>query len=580
MDNSGVAVEGKAGLCNSKCGYCGGSPVSRQASSKPCGYNCLVNPDKAMKPLTTMDPSLLSPPTVSENPDDPLLPFNKKPVNMFQFNIDDPGVFLRCENGFNHFPCERNLFVKCTGKYSFTAHEVNCPDNAIIGEKIKVNVENSHFGCGPCPLGFNYLKGYESRTYSTSLGGYYNVPTINDCRSKCDKLGCFTFAYSPTSRSCKLHSVRRVALSKPVYKDYRICVKEENDACKTALNNKLEQDAPPPIPNKDYKCINAAEGKWYWTTKVCESEGKEFEVDPNLQTNIDFFNLMTDSSITSTQSRLRWANRCNRQFLGKPPYSETNTLVESTSTWNTGTNAEKLAKASIILLDFLSHQETGEKENVHCPQMSSQTLAMAIIKDVNDDTNAFDIFIAGNMNIPFNKNNPEDSSYLNSRLGKIHNIVRAEFAGLRDIFILYPDATTFGGKAGTSFHHAEMQIVKYFSANQPSKKISFMGVSKPPCCNCNTVLRRVKADLTNAYEAGLYKGQIISANLEYNNKDPTACGTDLTKCSGIPELLKDVPVASGKGSDKCETKDDPPLKYWCGSQYYAQGGIAGLPGTE
>ena len=133
VDDAGSAVEGSVGLCNAKCGYCAGSPVSRDSSSKPCGYNCLINPYKVMEPLnpTEMDPALLTPPTVTENSNDPLASSNKLGYNQFKFNIGQPGVFLSCANGFNHFPCYQDIFVNCTGSYVFNAYSAEAATSSI-----------------------------------------------------------------------------------------------------------------------------------------------------------------------------------------------------------------------------------------------------------------------------------------------------------------------------------------------------------------------------------------------------------------------------------------------------------------
>ena len=107
VDTSGLAVKGASGLCNNKCGYCAGSPVARaSSSSKPCGYNCLINPYKVMEPLNPveMKPYLLTPPKVIENSNMPVSSSNKLGYGQYKFDIGHPGVFLSCANGFNHFP--------------------------------------------------------------------------------------------------------------------------------------------------------------------------------------------------------------------------------------------------------------------------------------------------------------------------------------------------------------------------------------------------------------------------------------------------------------------------------------------
>ena len=95
------------------------------------------------------------------------------------------------------------------------------------------------------------------------------------------------------------------------------------------------------------------------------------------------------------------------------------------------------------------------------------------------------------------------------------------------------------------------------------------------------MLRRVKADKTDAYEAGIEQIETIPEDLQQNIAH--AGGTGSITCTKIPELMADVPVASGKGSDRCGPADF--LKQtWCGSQFYAQpdkttGDSTGLPGT-
>ena len=37
----------KWGYCSRKCGYCGGSDITRSDTEK-CGYHCLINPYKPM----------------------------------------------------------------------------------------------------------------------------------------------------------------------------------------------------------------------------------------------------------------------------------------------------------------------------------------------------------------------------------------------------------------------------------------------------------------------------------------------------------------------------------------------------
>merc|ERR1719239_1737198 len=95
------------------------------------------------------------------------------------------------------------------------------------------DVKNTHFGCGPCPYGFNFKKGYESRTYETNLGSYTWVRDIRDCKELCERVGCLSLIYSPASMRCKLHSARVDSPSMPSYRDYRVCVKKERAHTKT-----------------------------------------------------------------------------------------------------------------------------------------------------------------------------------------------------------------------------------------------------------------------------------------------------------------------------------------------------------
>ena len=182
-----------------------------------------------MEPLdpSAMDPYLLTSPTVTENTNEPLASGNKVGYNQFKFDIGQPGVFLSCANGFNHFPCYQDIFVECTDSYRFTAYHANATTSTILG-KIKDDVKNTHLGCAPCPFGFNYKEGYESRTYETNLGSYISVRNVRKCKELCERVGCLSLIYSPRSMKCKLHSARVNSPTYSTYKDYQVCVKEES----------------------------------------------------------------------------------------------------------------------------------------------------------------------------------------------------------------------------------------------------------------------------------------------------------------------------------------------------------------
>jgi len=255
VGDSGFAVEGTSGLCNSKCGYCAGSPVddSVARASSSCGYDCLINPHKVMEPLNLaeMDPSLLTSPTVTENAKEPLASSNKLGHDQFKFDIGQPGVFLSCANGFNRFPCFQDIFVNCTGSYVFAAYSADAATSSINIRIETTDVKNTHFGCRPCPYGFNYKKGYESRTFATNLGDYSSIKNIRDCKELCDRVGCLSLIYSPSSMKCKLHSTRVNSPTMSTYKDYQVCVKEEaTQTRKRKCNGSTCKGAPHCISNR------------------------------------------------------------------------------------------------------------------------------------------------------------------------------------------------------------------------------------------------------------------------------------------------------------------------------------------
>ena len=102
---------------------------------------------------------------MTENRNKPSASGSKLGHGHFESDIGQPGVFLSCANGFNHFPCYQDIYVNCNGSNTFNAYKADVSTSRINEKSEMVDVENTHFGCGPCPFGFNYKKGYESRTY-------------------------------------------------------------------------------------------------------------------------------------------------------------------------------------------------------------------------------------------------------------------------------------------------------------------------------------------------------------------------------------------------------------------------------
>lgn len=189
-----------------------------------------------MEPKTPgMDPFLMRWPALSDRKNT-LIDWNKISNYRFKFMKGQPGVYLTCKNGFNHFTCDQDIFIKCTGDYRFSVYSVSQEDSKTkVLSKIADDVPNTHFGCDPCPNGYEYKEGYESRTYETNLGGFEYVPDEFECMNKCEAVNCKTFAYSPILHKCKLHSRKIAAPSKSKYEDYKLCVKKDNDVCDSKI---------------------------------------------------------------------------------------------------------------------------------------------------------------------------------------------------------------------------------------------------------------------------------------------------------------------------------------------------------
>eukprot|EP00092_Neocalanus_flemingeri_P076146 GFUD01094411.1.p1 GENE.GFUD01094411.1~~GFUD01094411.1.p1 ORF type:complete len:788 (+),score=167.37 GFUD01094411.1:28-2391(+) len=289
----------------------------------------------------------------------------------------------------------------------------------------------------------------------------------------------------------------------------------------------------PPTP--PFKCIDNENGEWHWTKENKANNQFVQEWSP-----IHFYELMTKQQEDIVKERsnipvhLSWDNRCRKT----DKHERTNTLQKSMGSWmNPKTNAVMLAKAAVKILDrVVWYGITDVRANAVCPKMMEQTVSIAMMTP-KDEVRKHDIYIAGNLAKSFGtKNNPLKVkmmlSILDEHLGDTY----------QDVFVINPSAQTFG--QGNSKSHAEMQLAKV--AMTKKLKVHAIGVSKPPCCACNIVLRSVFSDkskeqsTTNFYEA-----------VDYH------------------EMLQDVPVASAKGSERCNIKPDQGGKTeeWCGSQY-------------
>eukprot|EP00092_Neocalanus_flemingeri_P021626 GFUD01023456.1.p1 GENE.GFUD01023456.1~~GFUD01023456.1.p1 ORF type:complete len:785 (-),score=183.99 GFUD01023456.1:84-2438(-) len=294
----------------------------------------------------------------------------------------------------------------------------------------------------------------------------------------------------------------------------------------------------PPTP--PFKCIDNNNGVWHWTKK----KDNEFVQDSNVQISkspIHFYELMTKEQEDTVKEQstipvhLSWDNRCLKPKGYK--HEKTNTLQQSEGSWvNPKTNAEMLAKAAVKILDrVVWYGITDANANAVCSKMMEQTVSIAMMTP-KDEVRKHDIYIAGNLNKPFvTKNDQEKVDMMLSIL--------AEDLGdtYQDVYLINPSAQTFG--PGMSKSHAEMQLAKV--AMTKNLKVHAIGVSKPPCCACNIVLRSVFTDESNDQST-----------------------RDFYEAVDYHQILQDVPVTSAKGSNRCKIKNHGvETEEWCGSQY-------------
>ena len=242
---------------------------------------------------------------------------------------------------------------------------------------------------------------------------------------------------------------------------------------------------------------------------------------------------MAKNDQRSTQAHVSWNNRCRPKTVSVNP-KDASSKLQSIGDWNSADSvAAKLTKASIMILDRVAWHGKKKEEIVHCPDMMSQTVSIAMMKPAAEDRPP-DVYIAGNL---------EHSFQLDETKNGILGILNTHLHGLyEDVYVMNPKAKTFG-KAGDSHNHAEMQLAKWAQTN--GLKVEALGVSKPPRCACNIVLRNV---------------------FDETSKDPSTKA--FYEATNYHAILQDVPVVSGKGSERCESKvNERKEEHWCGSQY-------------
>eukprot|EP00092_Neocalanus_flemingeri_P005658 GFUD01006093.1.p2 GENE.GFUD01006093.1~~GFUD01006093.1.p2 ORF type:complete len:435 (-),score=112.07 GFUD01006093.1:230-1534(-) len=275
-----------------------------------------------------------------------------------------------------------------------------------------------------------------------------------------------------------------------------------------------------------------------------KNEAHKFVQDSNVQISkspIHFYELMTKEQEDTVKEQstipvhLSWDNRCLKPKGYK--HKKTNTLQQSQGSWvNPTTNAEMLAKAAVKILDrVVWYGITDDQANAVCPDMMQQTVSIAMMTPKDEDRK-HDIYIAGNLNKPFGTKN--DKEKVDMMLSILYEDLGDKY---QDVYVINPSAQTFG--QGNSKSHAEMQLAKV--AMTKNLQVHALGVSKPPCCACNIVLRSV-----------------------FSDKSKEQSTTEFYETVDYHEMLKDVPVASAKGSDRCKITDQGvETEEWCGSQY-------------
>jgi len=190
---------------------------------------------------------------------------------------------------------------------------------------------------------------------------------------------------------------------------------------------------------------------------------------PTLQTEIKFYHLKKDNELVYTPT---YNDRC----LTGPGRDSVLPETEHSNWFRPKTTAEKLTKAALKILDVVFWNWKGLPAE-RCGEMMSRTVSIAMTENK-------DLFIAGNLNEGFQLDS-------NQNQHKILNILTEDLGSgaFKNVWVINDQKQTFG-KKGRSHSHAEMQIARY--AYEKNLKIEHLGVSKTPCCACNTVLRKAK----------------------------------------------------------------------------------------
>jgi len=274
-----------------------------------------------------------------------------------------------------------------------------------------------------------------------------------------------------------------------------------------------------------YNCIDVTHGRWDWSTKP-DKNGPVVK-PPTLQTDIKFYKLKQDDEIDASPL---YFDRC---FVNPGK-----TLPETNSKWdwkNPQYVSEKLTKAALKILDVVYWNWYFNKYGLpveKCGAMMSRTVAIA-------HTNNKDLYLAGNLDEGFQLKDNKD---------KIIQILMKDLfeggIGIRNIWVINDEISTFGGK-GKSWSHAEMQIAKY--ALEKNLVIENLGVSKTPCCACNTVLRKAVIRENNI-------DQEVKAPTGKENNDPYH-----------KMFAKSVNVASARGTGQETIGTEP---FWKGGDQF------------
>jgi len=289
-----------------------------------------------------------------------------------------------------------------------------------------------------------------------------------------------------------------------------------------------------------FQCIDVDKGVWNWKTQP--NQNGPVVKPPTLQTEIKFYYLKKDNKLvpdneqhsTSTPTTISTPTPTPKPF---PSYTDRcltkarpdiGVLPETKNKWtehNKLSLAEKLTKAALKILDIIFWKG---KEAKNCGKMMSHTVAIAM-------SDKEDLYLAGNLDQGFElENNKEHNKK------EILDILEEDLGrtAFQSVWVLNHREWTYGGN-DRSYSHAEMQIAKYAVDNNIN--ILHLGVSKTPCCACNTVLRRALDSEGNEVNTG-YK------NDKYHNM-----------------FAKITDIVSARGTEQYTENDKP---YWRGGRQF------------